>query len=219
MKASNSSKSNNCCRRSRQSREVSPTTCKGCRKSTSKSRSPCKHDDCWYNKKYSRNSSGQRKSNVRGEAKCQVAKRNQSPAYSSDFASDDSSPHLSGNESNDPKHLSSKKLMLHAEKEEARYAQFVYDITQDIVKKGLYTDKEFKEVFRRHLEKNAAILDKVIMRTINKSLQFSACLFSAFSFYVFYLVTTNGSMSAISKSVCANSLSAQKRPIDIIPSS
>ncbi|XP_011504665.1 PREDICTED: uncharacterized protein LOC105367595 [Ceratosolen solmsi marchali] len=44
--------------------------------------------------------------------------------------------------------------------EEARYAKFVYDITQDIVRNGLYTDKELKEVFEKHLERSSRYLNK-----------------------------------------------------------
>lgn len=44
---------------------------------------------------------------------------------------------------------------------EARYAKFVYDITQEIVQNGYYKDEEMKEVFRRHLNENARCLDRV----------------------------------------------------------
>lgn len=47
--------------------------------------------------------------------------------------------------------------------DEARYAKFVYDITQEIVQNGLYTNRELKEVFERHLEKNSGHLNKVII--------------------------------------------------------
>ncbi|XP_058793017.1 uncharacterized protein LOC131665261 [Phymastichus coffea] len=44
--------------------------------------------------------------------------------------------------------------------EEALYAKFVYDITQEIVQNGLYTDRELKEVFAKHLERSSARLNK-----------------------------------------------------------
>lgn len=44
--------------------------------------------------------------------------------------------------------------------EEIKYAKFVYEITREIVHKGLYTDKELQEVFKKHLEQNKTVLDK-----------------------------------------------------------
>ncbi|OXU25042.1 hypothetical protein TSAR_008913, partial [Trichomalopsis sarcophagae] len=46
------------------------------------------------------------------------------------------------------------------EEEEARYAKFVYDITQEIVQNGLYTDRELKQVFEKHLERSSGRLNK-----------------------------------------------------------
>ncbi|XP_076392482.1 uncharacterized protein LOC100881033 isoform X2 [Megachile rotundata] len=44
--------------------------------------------------------------------------------------------------------------------EDIKYAKFVYDITREIMHKGLYTDKELQEVFKKHLEQNKHVLDK-----------------------------------------------------------
>lgn len=45
--------------------------------------------------------------------------------------------------------------------EEAKYAKFLYNITQEIVLKGLYTDQELHEVFKKHVDMNCGCLDKV----------------------------------------------------------
>jgi hypothetical protein len=50
--------------------------------------------------------------------------------------------------------------------EETRYAKFVYDITQEIVRNGLYTDRELKAVFERHLERSSGHLNKVRYLTL-----------------------------------------------------
>ena len=43
--------------------------------------------------------------------------------------------------------------------EEAKCAKFVYEITREIMHDGLYTDKELREVFKKHVERNKDILD------------------------------------------------------------
>ena len=45
--------------------------------------------------------------------------------------------------------------------DEVKYAKFVYEITREIMRKGLYTDKELQAVFKEHLERNVTVLDKV----------------------------------------------------------
>ncbi|XP_014206422.1 uncharacterized protein LOC106637955 [Copidosoma floridanum] len=44
--------------------------------------------------------------------------------------------------------------------DEVRYAKFIYDLTQEIVRKGLYTDRELNEVFQKHLDNNSQSLNK-----------------------------------------------------------
>ena len=48
------------------------------------------------------------------------------------------------------------------ENKEAKYTQFMYEITQEIMENGLYTDKDLQNVFKKHIERNSGILDKVI---------------------------------------------------------
>ena len=48
-----------------------------------------------------------------------------------------------------------------AKGEEAKCAKFVYEITCEIMHNGLYTDKELREVFEKHVERNKDILDMV----------------------------------------------------------
>lgn len=48
----------------------------------------------------------------------------------------------------------------HSKNEEMKYAKFVYEITREIMRRGLYTDKELQEVFQKHFEQNKTILDK-----------------------------------------------------------
>uniref|UniRef100_A0ABD2X0J0 Uncharacterized protein n=1 Tax=Trichogramma kaykai TaxID=54128 RepID=A0ABD2X0J0_9HYME len=49
------------------------------------------------------------------------------------------------------------RKLLEREEEESCYAKFVYDITQEIVQNGLYSDQELKQVFARHLERGMAL--------------------------------------------------------------
>ncbi|KAK2581403.1 hypothetical protein KPH14_005083 [Odynerus spinipes] len=44
-------------------------------------------------------------------------------------------------------------------KEDARYIAFAYDITREIIKCGLYTDKELNEIFKKHLKRHRTTLD------------------------------------------------------------
>ncbi|KAK0182708.1 hypothetical protein PV327_000818 [Microctonus hyperodae] len=45
--------------------------------------------------------------------------------------------------------------------EEAKYSKFLYDITQEIIQNGLYTDEELRNVFKKHMKKNLHILNKL----------------------------------------------------------
>lgn len=45
--------------------------------------------------------------------------------------------------------------------EEKKYVKFVYDITKEIMQKGLYTDKELQDVFKKHIEQYKGILNMV----------------------------------------------------------
>ncbi|KAI4501516.1 hypothetical protein M0802_003393 [Mischocyttarus mexicanus] len=44
-------------------------------------------------------------------------------------------------------------------KEDARYVKFSYEITKDIIKCGIYTDKELNEIFKKHLQRYRTTLD------------------------------------------------------------
>ncbi|XP_015184374.1 PREDICTED: uncharacterized protein LOC107070570 isoform X1 [Polistes dominula] len=44
-------------------------------------------------------------------------------------------------------------------KEDARYVKFAYEITKDIIKCGIYTDKELNEIFKKHLQRHRTTLD------------------------------------------------------------
>lgn len=45
--------------------------------------------------------------------------------------------------------------------EEKKYIRFVYDITKEIMRSGLYTDKELQDVFKKHISMNKGILNMV----------------------------------------------------------
>lgn len=47
------------------------------------------------------------------------------------------------------------------QKEEKKYVKFVYDITKEIMQRGLYTDKELQDVFKKHINQYKGILDMV----------------------------------------------------------
>ncbi|XP_015609659.1 uncharacterized protein LOC107274721 isoform X2 [Cephus cinctus] len=55
-----------------------------------------------------------------------------------------------------------KKMASNCE-EDAKYTQFAYDITKDIMQNALYTDNELRKVFRKHLRKNTGLLNKARM--------------------------------------------------------
>ncbi|XP_047359496.1 uncharacterized protein LOC124952917 isoform X1 [Vespa velutina] len=44
-------------------------------------------------------------------------------------------------------------------KEDARYIKFAYEITKEIIKSGIYTDKELNEIFKKHLKRYRTTLD------------------------------------------------------------
>ncbi|XP_043676484.1 uncharacterized protein LOC122633061 isoform X1 [Vespula pensylvanica] len=44
-------------------------------------------------------------------------------------------------------------------KEDARYTKFAYEITKEIIKSGIYTDKELNEIFKKHLKRYRNTLD------------------------------------------------------------
>lgn len=52
------------------------------------------------------------------------------------------------------KHLSQKE-------EEKKYVKFIYDITKEIIQKGLYTDQELQNVFKKHINQYKRILNMV----------------------------------------------------------
>ncbi|XP_071556416.1 uncharacterized protein [Temnothorax nylanderi] len=43
--------------------------------------------------------------------------------------------------------------------EEKKYVKFVYDITKEIMQRGLYTDKELRDVFKKHVSQHRGILN------------------------------------------------------------
>lgn len=49
------------------------------------------------------------------------------------------------------------------EEEEKKYVKFVYDITKEIMQKGLYTDKELQDVFKKHVNQYKGILNMVYL--------------------------------------------------------
>ncbi|KAL0110576.1 hypothetical protein PUN28_013872 [Cardiocondyla obscurior] len=51
------------------------------------------------------------------------------------------------------KRLSSQK------EEEKKYVKFIYDITKEIMQRGLYTDKELQDVFKKHVNQHKGILN------------------------------------------------------------
>ncbi|KAM0737010.1 hypothetical protein ACS0PU_000579 [Formica fusca] len=55
------------------------------------------------------------------------------------------------------KHVS--KQLLSPKKEEKEYVKFIYDITKEIIEKGLYTDKELRNVFKKHIDLYKGILN------------------------------------------------------------
>ncbi|XP_050460362.1 uncharacterized protein LOC126856140 isoform X2 [Cataglyphis hispanica] len=61
------------------------------------------------------------------------------------------------------KHVS--KQLLSPKKEEKEYVKFIYNITKEIIEKGFYTDKELRNVFKKHIDLYKGILN------MNKMLQ------------------------------------------------
>lgn len=59
------------------------------------------------------------------------------------------------------KKRASKQFLRQREKEEKQYIKFVYDITKEIMQKGLYTDKELRDVFKKHINQNKEVLNMV----------------------------------------------------------
>ncbi|XP_020295694.1 uncharacterized protein LOC109860791 isoform X2 [Pseudomyrmex gracilis] len=57
------------------------------------------------------------------------------------------------------KKCASKQFLRQREKEEKQYIKFVYDITKEIMQKGLYTDKELRDVFKKHINQNKGVLN------------------------------------------------------------
>lgn len=74
---------------------------------------------------------------------------NVSQCYGSDY--DDQSVKLK---------RASKKL-LSPKKEEKEYVKFIYNITKEIIEKGFYTDKELRNVFKKHIDLNKGKLNMV----------------------------------------------------------
>lgn len=53
------------------------------------------------------------------------------------------------------------KQFLSQKEEEKKYVKFVYDITKEIMQRGLYTDKELQDVFKKHVNQYKGILNMV----------------------------------------------------------
>ncbi|KZC06442.1 Spermatogenesis-associated protein 7 like protein [Dufourea novaeangliae] len=47
----------------------------------------------------------------------------------------------------------------HVKEDEAKYINFVYEITREILHSGLYTDEQLRDVFKKHLERNKEFLN------------------------------------------------------------
>ncbi|XP_043273412.1 uncharacterized protein [Venturia canescens] len=105
------------------------------------------------NETYSYDSSFESSSDTSG-IDSPVAKNCECPSSRPNF---DSSPERTGNEVD----RGLNKFSDNAERtEEAKYAKFLYNITQEIVLNGLYTDQELHGVFNKHVEMNCGCLDK-----------------------------------------------------------
>jgi len=50
---------------------------------------------------------------------------------------------------------------LSQKEEEKKYIKFIYDITKEIMQRGLYTDKELQDVFKKHINQYKGILNMV----------------------------------------------------------
>ena len=53
------------------------------------------------------------------------------------------------------------KQCISQKEEEKKYIKFVYDITKEIMQRGLYTDKELQDVFKKHINRYKGILNMV----------------------------------------------------------
>ncbi|KAG5342100.1 SPAT7 protein, partial [Acromyrmex charruanus] len=51
------------------------------------------------------------------------------------------------------------KQVVFQKEEEKKYIKFVYDITKEIMQRGLYTDKELQDVFKKHINQYKGILN------------------------------------------------------------
>ncbi|EGI60852.1 Spermatogenesis-associated protein 7-like protein [Acromyrmex echinatior] len=51
------------------------------------------------------------------------------------------------------------KRFIFQKEEEKKYIKFVYDITKEIMQRGLYTDKELQDVFKKHINQYKGILN------------------------------------------------------------
>lgn len=58
------------------------------------------------------------------------------------------------------KQFSSQKYLSQKE-EEKKYIKFIYDITKEIIQRGLYTDQELQNVFKKHIDRYKGILNMV----------------------------------------------------------
>lgn len=47
--------------------------------------------------------------------------------------------------------------------EELRYLEFVTDVTNDVLNRGIYTNTVLKQVFESHIERNKDKLDEVML--------------------------------------------------------
>ncbi|XP_011866412.1 PREDICTED: uncharacterized protein LOC105561232 isoform X2 [Vollenhovia emeryi] len=66
-------------------------------------------------------------------------------------------PHIVG-----PSTCFARQRQFSARKEEdKKYVKFVYDITKEIMQRGLYTDKELQDVFKKHVNQYRGILNMV----------------------------------------------------------
>ena len=56
---------------------------------------------------------------------------------------------------------SKERLFSSRREEELRYLEFVTDVTNDVLNRGIYTNSVLKQVFQSHVEKNKGRLDEV----------------------------------------------------------
>ncbi|XP_025073143.1 uncharacterized protein LOC105423361 isoform X2 [Pogonomyrmex barbatus] len=59
----------------------------------------------------------------------------------------------------DEQYTNSHLSKLTSKQEEKKYIKFVYDITKEIMQRGLYTDKELQDVFEKHIDQYKGILN------------------------------------------------------------